>query len=259
MTDRDLMQQALDALCDIIPANANRSEINRIQHSAIAALRERLAQPEQEPVAWVDVKDTNHGPYEFHGKELLPVGKHDLYTTPPAAQRTWVDLTDEQIVRKAKAIGGLFDDLAVEYQTDNIIKFGREMEAAVRERLAQPEQEPVEEVSVLIDGTAYTVQMPVAGEMLRLHLEILEKQPATVQTNCRHCGGPDNVICAGQCEQAAPPAAQPAQRKPLTDEQQRNGFRDQDSQWTFKGMSAWQVWQKACAWNEAAHGIKENT
>jgi len=41
---------------------------------------------EQEPVAWVDVKDTHQGPYEFHGKELLPVGRHDLYTTPPAAQ-----------------------------------------------------------------------------------------------------------------------------------------------------------------------------
>jgi len=59
-------------------------------------------------------------------------------------------------------------------------------------------------------------------------------------------------------QNTTPPAAQPAQRKPLTDEQQRNGFRDQDSQWTFKGMAAWQVWQKACAWNEAAHGIGEN-
>jgi hypothetical protein len=31
---------------------------------------------------------------------------------------------------------------------------------------------------------------------------------APVQTNCRHCGGPDNVICAGQCKQSTPPAAE---------------------------------------------------
>jgi hypothetical protein len=52
----------------------------------------------QEPVAWVDVKDTHHGPYEFHGKELLPVGKHGLYTTPPAAQRQWVGLTVDELI-----------------------------------------------------------------------------------------------------------------------------------------------------------------
>ena len=45
-SDKELMQQALDALCDIIPANANRKEIDWIQHAAITALRERLAQPE---------------------------------------------------------------------------------------------------------------------------------------------------------------------------------------------------------------------
>ena len=50
--------------------------------------------PVQGPVAWVDVKDTHNGPYEFHGKELLPVGKHDLYT---AAQRQWAGLTDEEM------------------------------------------------------------------------------------------------------------------------------------------------------------------
>ena len=39
-------------------------------------------------------------------------------------------------------------------------------------------------------------------------------QPAPVQTNCRHCGGPDNVLCAGQCKQAlAAPVAQDVQEK----------------------------------------------
>jgi hypothetical protein len=66
--------------------------------------------------------------------EEYPIGRaifeqtYTLDTTPPAAQRK--PLTNEQIVQKAKVIGGLFDDLAVEYQTDDIIKFGREMEAA---------------------------------------------------------------------------------------------------------------------------------
>lgn len=38
------------------------------------------------PVAWVDVTDSYEGPYIFRGKELLPAGRHDLYTHPaPAA------------------------------------------------------------------------------------------------------------------------------------------------------------------------------
>ena len=64
---------------------------------AIAAIKEALAQPEQEPVAWKhpdknmvfweDTKEVD----EYHGfKPTIP-----LYTTPP--QRTWVDLTDTQI------------------------------------------------------------------------------------------------------------------------------------------------------------------
>ena len=44
MTDRELMQQALDAL---------DSDNPDIQLRAAIALRNRLAQPEQEPVAWI--------------------------------------------------------------------------------------------------------------------------------------------------------------------------------------------------------------
>ena len=49
MTDRDIMQQALDALrqCEFTSPPAQR----QIVKNALAALNERLAQPEQEPVA----------------------------------------------------------------------------------------------------------------------------------------------------------------------------------------------------------------
>ena len=38
------------------------------------------------PVAWVDVKDMNEGPYEFHGIELLPAGKYNLYIHPAPSE-----------------------------------------------------------------------------------------------------------------------------------------------------------------------------
>mgnify|MGYP003340432174 CR=1 FL=1 len=47
---------------------------------------------------------------------------------------------------------------------------------------------------------------------LGLDYEPVEQQPAEL-TNCRHCGGPDTVICGGQCKQQ--PAAQEAAIKTL--------------------------------------------
>ena len=52
---------------------------------------------------------------------------------------------------------------------------------------------------------------------------------------------------------AAPPSPQ---RKPLTDEQKREGFRQKEEECTFRGMTAWQIWVKACEWTEVSHGIK---
>ena len=70
------------------------------QHEGLA---EELAQPEQEPVCEITVKnghwiDTNG----FSGVKDLANGIHKLYTTPPKEQRScdkrpWVGLTDEEI------------------------------------------------------------------------------------------------------------------------------------------------------------------
>ena len=79
MTDRELMQQALEAL--------NRSDYLgwQLNIPIIKALRERLAQPEQEPVAWMCPDDPdratafawNYGYCIDCGKPRIPV-----YTAP---------------------------------------------------------------------------------------------------------------------------------------------------------------------------------
>jgi hypothetical protein len=52
MTDRELMQQALDALKVMRPACFAETTL-KAADTSIVALRERLEQPEQEPVAWM--------------------------------------------------------------------------------------------------------------------------------------------------------------------------------------------------------------
>ncbi len=72
MTDRELMQMALDAL---------DSDCDATKFGASEALRARLAQPEPEPVAWM---------HDSHVGFNVP-----LYTAPP--QRKWQGLTENEI------------------------------------------------------------------------------------------------------------------------------------------------------------------
>jgi hypothetical protein len=97
MNDRDIMQQALDAL-EIAEVDGNCC------YEATELLRTRLAQPEQEPVAWldgphlvvrVDMRDRLNykGPWVDLGRAIPDKWTPLLYTAPPQRK----PLTDEQI------------------------------------------------------------------------------------------------------------------------------------------------------------------
>lgn len=89
MTDRELIQMALDAL---------DSDNPDIQLRAAVALRTRLAQPEQEPVAWMCPDDPDRETaFSWQSGHCVGCGKQrvPVYTTPQ--QRPWVGLTDEEI------------------------------------------------------------------------------------------------------------------------------------------------------------------
>ena len=97
MNDRELMQRALDAL---VRLNKNRDGLCNVL-GEIEALRARLAQPEQEPVATVyDAYDTTG--IDWHCKNAPSTGTK-LYTAPPQRDEApakaveWQGLTDEEI------------------------------------------------------------------------------------------------------------------------------------------------------------------
>jgi len=105
----EAMKQALDALEDthyrIISAGLLDQYLLNRNFTVATALRERLAQPEQEPVAWAmdyDIESVLSGfSTSLMGTAMRiesAFPKHRvklLYTTPP--QRTWVGLTDEEL------------------------------------------------------------------------------------------------------------------------------------------------------------------
>ena len=117
MTDKEVMQQALEALeryqvkrqdfdrfADVITALRTALEqqaepVATFQDGVLEGqLREReyWVKQQAEPVAWMD----KHGNID-HGLDAIlePEGWKPLYTIPPAAQRQWVGLTDEDCKR----------------------------------------------------------------------------------------------------------------------------------------------------------------
>ena len=131
MTDRELMQQALSVLCNNVrPRDGVRDNKHltpkshaEIYQQTVDALRERLAQPEQEPVAYLCENAVGHKYFRWKkpSSTYKPIA---LYTTPP--QRPWVGLTDEELEAMAeKFVTNCYFDT---------LKYARAIEAKLKEK-----------------------------------------------------------------------------------------------------------------------------
>ena len=91
MTKEEVLKLALEALETLM------IERGSIYDKAITAIREALAQPEQEPVAWrykiLDYFGRPVWTFKTPKTDIRVFESQPLYTSPP--QHTWVGLTDE--------------------------------------------------------------------------------------------------------------------------------------------------------------------
>lgn len=97
MTDRELMQQALDVIQYLaVPDRHSIEDKSDVIRLVAETLRARLAQPEPSasvgPAAW---RTRRNDTWSYHHNEPHGIPHESLYTAPP--QREWVVLTDEEV------------------------------------------------------------------------------------------------------------------------------------------------------------------
>ena len=86
-----------------------------VARRTITAIKEALAQPEQEPIGQLCEESYGRGQVMWFNK---PVDGSYVYTTPP--QRTWVGLTDEDLEAEFSFIDELLRDTC--YRTEAKLK-----------------------------------------------------------------------------------------------------------------------------------------
>ena len=97
-----LRQAAELALKALEWSMANTDDDNANRHNAITALRQALAQPEQEPDYWVGYNPSEGGQFLIEtdkpsNEQIAIYEFQPVFTTPPS--KPWVSLTDEEIDR----------------------------------------------------------------------------------------------------------------------------------------------------------------
>jgi len=111
MTKDEALKQALEAL----QAHGAAYLHHELRYKeAITAIKEALAQPAQEPVAWA-VYDKRGGSKSLHWPENhSPNGDATMFDAVPLVpQRPWVGLTDDEIEAERKE----FDRLKKKFET----------------------------------------------------------------------------------------------------------------------------------------------
>lgn len=93
---------------------------------ALAAIEEVLAQPEQKPVAVYRAGQAFGEVYHVEFLKEMDADEVLLYTTPP--QRTWVGLTDEEVLDMARTFG------AQPWPPGSCVAFGQMVEAKLKEK-----------------------------------------------------------------------------------------------------------------------------
>jgi len=125
----EAMKQALEAL----DHEANKGNDNAYQCER-DALRAAIEQAEQ-PVAWQGVHDHT----DLYYRKPPQADVRPLYTTPPAAPRKWVGLTDEgivELIKPAMRYYGYNPDHAVLTSGAGFVELADAIEAKLKEKNA---------------------------------------------------------------------------------------------------------------------------